>query len=85
MPVFSCHTLEIVGIEALLRCQNLAQEGINPELFIAVANKTNLIKNIDFWIIENSFADLAQFKRSKVSKVSFASVYRVLSFLMNHL
>jgi diguanylate cyclase (GGDEF)-like protein len=68
MPVFSCHTLEIVGIEALLRCQNLAQEGINPELFIAVANKTNLIKNIDFWIIENSFADLAQLQAQQSFK-----------------
>ena len=60
MPVFSCHTLEIVGVEALLRCQNLAEEGITPEQFISVAEKTNLIKELDLWVIDNSLANLAE-------------------------
>lgn len=60
MPVFNCNTLEVVGIEALLRCPYLAEEGIAPEQFIAVAEKTNLIKDIDLWVIDNSLANLAE-------------------------
>lgn len=60
MPLFDCQTLEIIGIEALLRCQSLADEGIGPEQFIPVAEKTNLIKKIDLWVVENSMATLAK-------------------------
>ncbi|BBB29487.1 signal transduction protein [Neptunomonas japonica JAMM 1380] len=65
MPVFSCHTLKVVGIEALLRCQNLAEEGITPEQFIAVAEKTNLIKELDLWVIDNSLANLAELQQQQ--------------------
>ncbi|WP_211224937.1 putative bifunctional diguanylate cyclase/phosphodiesterase [Neptunomonas japonica] len=65
MPVFSCRTLEIVGIEALLRCQNLAEEGITPEQFISVAEKTNLIKELDLWVIDNSLANLAELQHKQ--------------------
>ena len=56
MPLFDCQSIDIVGIEVLLRCQNLEVEGIGPERFIPIAEKTNLIKEIDLWVIENSMA-----------------------------
>jgi len=56
MPLFDCQSIEIVGIEVLLRCQNLEIEGIGPDRFIPIAEKTNLIKEIDLWVIENSLA-----------------------------
>lgn len=64
MPLFNCHTLEIVGIEVLLRCQNLAIEGIGPDRFIPVAEKTNLIKEIDLWVIDNSMVRLIELQSS---------------------
>lgn len=56
MPLFDCQSSEIVGIEVLLRCQKLEAEGIGPDRFIPIAEKTNLIKEIDLWVIENSLA-----------------------------
>ncbi|SFG80540.1 diguanylate cyclase (GGDEF) domain-containing protein [Neptunomonas qingdaonensis] len=61
MPLFKCSTLEIVGIEVLLRCPNLAVDAIGPDQFIPVAEKMGVIKEIDLWVIENSlscFSDL---------------------------
>ncbi len=55
MPLFCCRSLEIVGVEVLLRCPNLAVDGIGPDQFIPVAEKLGLIKSIDLWVIENSF------------------------------
>lgn len=62
MPLFDCRTLEIVGIEVLLRCPNLAVDGIGPGQFIPIAEKTSLIKNIDLWVIENSIATFADLR-----------------------
>jgi diguanylate cyclase (GGDEF)-like protein len=56
MPLFDCQSLKIVGIEVLLRCKNLEVNGIGPDVFIPIAEKTNLIKEIDLWVIENSMA-----------------------------
>lgn len=61
MPLFSCKTLDVVGIEVLLSCPNLAVDGIGPDQFIPVAEKLGLIKDIDLWVIDksfNSFSDL---------------------------
>jgi EAL domain-containing protein (putative c-di-GMP-specific phosphodiesterase class I) len=60
MPLYDCETLEVVGIEVLLRYEKLILEGIGPDLFIPVAEKTNLIKEIDLWVIENSIIDLIE-------------------------
>ncbi len=65
MPLFDCQTSEIVGIEALLRCQNLEVDGIGPDKFIPIAETTNLIKEIDLWVVENSMATLAKLLADK--------------------
>lgn len=59
MPLFCCRSLEIVGIEVLIRCPNLAIDGIGPDQFIPIAEKLGLIKEIDLWVIENSLSDFS--------------------------
>ncbi len=71
MPLYDCVTLEVVGIEVLLRCENLMTEGIGPDLFIPVAEKTSLIKEIDLWVIENSVIDLIELQSKDNFKGKF--------------
>lgn len=60
MPMFDCQTLEIVGLEVLLRAENLQRLGIGPDRFIPIAEKTRLIKEIDLWVIDNAMARLVE-------------------------
>jgi len=60
MPMFDCQTLEIVGLEVLVRAENLQRLGIGPDRFIPIAEKTNLIKEIDLWVIDNAMARLVE-------------------------
>ncbi|MBN0985939.1 putative bifunctional diguanylate cyclase/phosphodiesterase [Amphritea pacifica] len=60
MPMYDCQTLEIVGLEVLLRAENLQHDGIGPDRFIPIAEKTRLIKEIDLWVISNAMARLVE-------------------------
>ncbi|WP_286237538.1 putative bifunctional diguanylate cyclase/phosphodiesterase [Neptuniibacter halophilus] len=63
MPIFDCHSMSIVGVEVLLRAENLQMDGIGPERFIPVAEKTNLIKEIDLWVIDNALKQLLRLQQ----------------------
>lgn len=60
MPIYDCQTLELISVEVLLRCDTPAMCGVGPEQFIPVAERTNLIKDIDLWVINNSLASLVE-------------------------
>ena len=65
MPVFDCRSLAVTGIEVLLRCPDLMVDNIGPEQFIPIAEKSGLIKDIDLWVIENSFKSLLLLQSSQ--------------------
>lgn len=60
MPMYDCQTLEVVGLEVLLRAENLQRDGIGPDRFIPIAEKTRIIKDIDLWVIDNALARLLE-------------------------
>lgn len=60
MPILNSKTLDIVSVEVLLRCNAESLEGIGPDIFIPIAEEYELIKNIDLWVIEASFKQIAQ-------------------------
>ena len=63
MPIFDCSRGNIVAFEVLLRCENPELGGIGPDHFIPVAEATGLIKDIDLWVIENTFEALVILQR----------------------
>tara|TARA_R110001583_G_scaffold25250_4_gene91551 strand:- start:9789 stop:11828 length:2040 start_codon:yes stop_codon:yes gene_type:complete len=62
MPIFDAKNLDMVSVEVLLRTNSDALKGIGPDVFIPIAEEYNLIKDIDLWVIEASFQQIAQEK-----------------------
>ncbi|WP_298444314.1 EAL domain-containing protein [uncultured Ferrimonas sp.] len=60
MPICDANSLQILGVEALLRCPQLTSQGIGPDQFIPVAESTGLIHQIDLWVLEHSMQHLLQ-------------------------
>lgn len=58
LPIFSCATKDIVGLEALIRCHHPDLVDIGPDKYIPIAESIGLIRKIDLWVIENSIKDL---------------------------
>lgn len=58
MPIYHCNSLEMAKVEVLLRCHDQAMQGIGPDVFIPIAEDYELIKDIDFWVIEATFKQL---------------------------
>ncbi|WP_373542302.1 putative bifunctional diguanylate cyclase/phosphodiesterase [Chamaesiphon sp.] len=50
-PQIDTHTGEIIGVEALLRCQDLHAKIINPIDLISIAEETGAIVQIGEWVI----------------------------------
>jgi len=63
MPIFKSSNLELVAVEVLVRCQHLALDGIGPEEFIPVAEKSDLIKKIDLWVLEHSLVNMVKLQQ----------------------
>ncbi|MEP5765364.1 MAG: EAL domain-containing protein [Halieaceae bacterium] len=58
MPIFETASLRPTGVEVLLRCPALAEQGIGPDEFIPVAESTGQIKRIDLWVLEEALLHL---------------------------
>ena len=50
-PVYNLKTMEVEGLEALIRWKNLKRGFVPPDLFIPVAEETGQILNIDRWVL----------------------------------
>ncbi|MCE7730939.1 putative bifunctional diguanylate cyclase/phosphodiesterase [Vibrio campbellii] len=62
MPIFNAKTLSIDGAEVLIRCPALFDINAGPDEFITVAEKSNLISEIDLWVIKNAIKSLKTLK-----------------------
>lgn len=62
MPIFNAKTLSIDGAEVLIRCPALFDINAGPDEFITVAEKSNLISEIDLWVIKNAIKSLKNLK-----------------------
>lgn len=54
MPMFDCQSLDVMGVEVLVRANHPDLEGVGPDRFIPVAETTGLIKEMDLWVIDHS-------------------------------
>ncbi len=58
MPVFDCRNGSLVGAEALLRSDSQLLSAVGPAEFIPVAEGSDLIRDIDYWVIESAIKKL---------------------------
>ena len=57
-PKFDIKTLQVVGLEALLRWENKQGVMVPPQRFIPLAEKSGLIVRMGEWVMENAVAEL---------------------------
>lgn len=53
-PQIALDTGKVIGVEALLRCQNLNDRAIGPDLFIPIAEESGSILPIGEWVLRNA-------------------------------
>jgi len=73
MPAYTASNLTLKGYEVLLRCPALMDIEIGPDVFIPIAEKTDLILNIDLWVFENALMMLKEI----VKKSAFTAFFSI--------
>lgn len=61
-PKMDLETLEIIGIEALLRWKNSELGNVSPAEFIPIAEETGIILPIGEWVLRTACSQLVQWK-----------------------
>jgi len=60
MPIFHSTTLAIASVEVLIRSTDELLKKVGPNVYIPIAEETDLIKKIDLWVIEQTFIQIRQ-------------------------
>ncbi|PNI00241.1 putative bifunctional diguanylate cyclase/phosphodiesterase [Vibrio diazotrophicus] len=60
MPIYDSQTLEVIGIEALIRAKESLLKEVGPDQFIPIAESTGLIRCIDEWVLNKSLECLRE-------------------------
>jgi EAL domain-containing protein (putative c-di-GMP-specific phosphodiesterase class I) len=71
-PEFDLKTLEIVGVEALVRWYQPEIGFISPEDFIPVAEKSKLIYKLEQWIIKKALSQKLQWEKDGFSQLELS-------------
>jgi diguanylate cyclase (GGDEF)-like protein len=71
-PQVDLHTQCIVGLEALIRWNNPKLGSVAPGVFIPIAEKNNLICEIDRWVISEACRQISVWHATGVSSVQVA-------------
>jgi diguanylate cyclase (GGDEF)-like protein len=61
-PIFDLHTNDLVGLEALSRWHR-SEGAVSPATFIALAEESGLILDIDKWVLNNACKQLSSWER----------------------
>ena len=56
-PLISCHTGEIIGLEALLRWRHPLHGDMSPADFIPIAENAGLLPSLGEWVLSHAMAD----------------------------
>ncbi len=67
--IFDIHSNEIFGFEVLIRWNHLKYGNISPGDFIPIAERTDVIAEIDLWVLETALSKFASLDESYRSKV----------------
>ena len=62
-PKISVETNKIIGFEALLRWNNSEYGVVNPEVFIPMAEQTEMIRPIGLWVMRTACLQIQQFQK----------------------
>ncbi|WP_339718390.1 putative bifunctional diguanylate cyclase/phosphodiesterase [Marinomonas primoryensis] len=73
MPIIDCKTNEICGAEALLRATSENLQSYGPAEFIPVAENSGIIKDIDYWVLEESIKQLSDW----IEKYNFDGILAI--------
>ena len=73
LPAYTASPFALRGYEVLVRCPALAEMGIGPDIFIPIAEKMDLILEIDLWVVENAFIKQAEL----VHKTAFTGIFAI--------
>lgn len=73
MPAYCAASFELKGYEVLLRCPTLTNIGVGPDIFIPIAEQTDLILMIDLWVAEHAFIKLQEL----TNKTDFAGFFAI--------
>ncbi len=55
MPIFDLESRQVQGVEVLLRSDNEILNNLGPDSFIQIAEESNLVIELDSWVMENTF------------------------------
>ncbi|MCO7224885.1 bifunctional diguanylate cyclase/phosphodiesterase [Pleionea sp. CnH1-48] len=62
MPIYQTNTLDMVGVETLIRCDSPRLKDYGPDKFIPIAERCGLIYDIDLFVIEATFKKIVELK-----------------------
>ncbi len=71
-PQIELHTLEVVGVEALLRCSHPVLQAMPTRKVIALAEDTGLIIALGEWVMRNALEQLAQWRSAGLPEFRLA-------------
>ena len=66
-PIVSCHTGEIVGLEALLRWRHPLHGDMTPADFIPIAENAGLLPSLGEWVLSQAMADSRRWPHLEIS------------------
>jgi diguanylate cyclase (GGDEF)-like protein len=66
-PLISCHTGEIVGLEALLRWRHPLHGDMSPADFIPIAENAGLLPSLGEWVLSHAMADWKRWPHLQIS------------------
>ena len=73
MPIYRCDNLAMVGAEVLIRSTSEKLTGVGPDKYIPIAESYGLIREIDLWVIENTFIKMKEIiKKQNMEHLWFA-------------
>ena len=79
-PQYDISTRKIVSLEALLRWPQSDGSFISPVTFIPIAEYSGLIVSIGAWVLEQTCAQLAQFRSANIENLRIAVNVSMLQF-----
>ncbi|MFW2371847.1 MAG: putative bifunctional diguanylate cyclase/phosphodiesterase [Gammaproteobacteria bacterium] len=70
-PKIDISSKKIIGVEALLRWNNEVRGMVPPDVFIPLAEQSNIISDITYWVMEHAIAQCSEWQ-NKYSDITIA-------------
>lgn len=84
-PKLDTNTLQVTGVEALVRWFDADGKAIPPEDFIPIAEETGLIAGIDEWVLETACREILKLHQDAGAPVSLAVNFSPAHFIRHDL